>query len=255
MDKADAFELLPSIDPDVRRQFLDGETANSVTDVVRALARSRTPIWLSYYIQEHDPNANVGAALRELLDDAVINEEAAKYADAESGIIDLRGPGEQNWMSDDPMRPARERFEAKQGAVASALVDAYAAVFHEVQWFDGEAFQTWLHEQFVDGVPYVAWAVYEHRAKELGTGTPTEQAAQWCVERTRIYDLERTIRTFEHREDNEETYVNANYMDALPSDNPVHVRLTESDNPVRSPPLPRRDIDIREHVDDDAFPT
>lgn len=244
--KPAAYDLCKHLDNNVRDRLLDPDTPNDVVDVARALMESHTPMWLFYYLSEVEAPENTGELLAQYVDDETIHATAERYADADGPVINFNNPASHNWMSDDPMAPARRDYQNKRDEITTTLQNAYEdAIGDNLPYFDDSDFLEWIADDLVDGLNFLQWAVWEQTAADRGAENPTRRVAEWHVQQTQPPQLVTAIATYETRDiDDHDVYLDTEqaYMEEYWYEDHLAGESERDDLPTMIVFLPGRDV-------------
>lgn len=115
------YKVIRQLDSQTVRK-LEYEDGPDTTDVVRNVIRTDTPLWVFYHIQQHsDSLVQPANQIYHIIPTENFIEKATKYANRESGSIDLTSPVSQEWNSDDPKSNVREAFQNRIESIRLAL--------------------------------------------------------------------------------------------------------------------------------------
>lgn len=173
--KETALEIVKALPPEKLEEVSRQNKISSLEDVADVLAQTYTPAWVFYYLSEEaDGTEEVGEQLVSMTSIETIEEEIDKKMD--QGVsINLRNPADQNWMSDDPLKSAREEFNAQKQSLRNSLQSSLEAAFESAENVSGVSeedinnFAEQYAEQLSERVNYVKI----HLIKEEGNDPAT----------------------------------------------------------------------------------
>jgi hypothetical protein len=170
-----ALEISKVIPPEKLAEVSRQNKISSLEEVADVLAQTYTPAWIFYYLSEEaDGTEEVGEQLVSMTSVEDIEEEIDNKM--EQGVsINLRNPADQNWMSDDPLKSAREEFESQKQSLRNSLQTSLEAAFESPENVSGVSeedinnFAEQYAEQLSERVNYVKI----HLIKEEGNDPAT----------------------------------------------------------------------------------